>query len=108
MPKRLINLEGIRNCKLCHSFKSAYNIWHRDQWGRLGWYCHHCYNAIKYGERSISNIFLIKQHKRTCQGCGSNKTLTWWHKDRWTGRKDYWYCHHCYVCMDQMEQRGFV
>lgn len=101
-----IVLKYDRRCKHCNANKSR--IWHKDKWGSIGWYCHHCYNAIKYGERSICRIFLVKQHKRTCQGCGSDKTLTWWHRNRWTAKKIGWYCHHCYVCIDQMEERGFV
>jgi hypothetical protein len=40
-----------RKCKHCDTTTSM--TWCRDQWGRLGWYCHDCYNAITLMERRM-------------------------------------------------------
>ncbi len=38
-----------RNCKYCGVDDTM--TWHRDKWGRIGYYCHLCYNCISSKER---------------------------------------------------------
>ena len=44
-----------RNCKHCGAGyeKNKGYAWHKDRWGRIGHYCHFCYNAIQYAEKTL-------------------------------------------------------
>jgi len=50
----LTDLIKHRTCKFCGrgAEDNKGHSWHKDRWGRLGYYCHLCYDCILYAEKS--------------------------------------------------------
>lgn len=47
MARRRI-IEPNKKCNSCRTVETR--IWHKDQWGRIGWMCHCCHNCISQKE----------------------------------------------------------
>ena len=104
-----IVLKYDRRCKHCNANETR--IWHRDRWGRIGWYCHLCYTCIDYIEKKIVCMYKKRptpKPGRVCMSCGSDYNCGWWHRDKWTGRNVGWYCHTCYESIGYRKERGFL
>lgn len=90
------NINHPRTCKFCRSKKSI--VWHLDKWGDIGWYCHLCYNAITYAEKTINDFLkrtrISHYSERKCKNCNDLETTFYWHR---TADGQSWLCQNCFT-----------